>query len=150
MTPSDNYFTISPHNLALLHSTLLHSYPVPLNEKQDWRIVTQSLLKSGRRFRRCPKPTVDSPITNKPAGRPIRSSRSRPGPRQSPSHQITCPLALHTHYYSRSSIWRDLSNITPRHKKPIFSDPNELICYVFHVFWPPTQKTKRTKTDIIG
>ena len=32
MTPSDNYFTISPHNLALLHSTLLHSYPVPLND----------------------------------------------------------------------------------------------------------------------
>ena len=31
MTPSDNSFTISPHNLALLHSTLLHSYPVPLN-----------------------------------------------------------------------------------------------------------------------
>ena len=30
MTPSDNSFTISPHNLALLHSTLLHSYPVPL------------------------------------------------------------------------------------------------------------------------
>ena len=31
MTPSDNYFTISPHNLALLNSTLLHSYPVPLS-----------------------------------------------------------------------------------------------------------------------
>ena len=31
MTPSDNSFTISPHNLALLHSTLLHSYPVPLS-----------------------------------------------------------------------------------------------------------------------
>ena len=33
MTPSDNSLTISPHtcNLALLHSTLLHSYPVPLN-----------------------------------------------------------------------------------------------------------------------
>ena len=30
MTPSHNSFTISPHNLALLHSTLLHSYPVPL------------------------------------------------------------------------------------------------------------------------
>ena len=30
VTPSDNSFTISPHNLALLHSTLLHSYPVPL------------------------------------------------------------------------------------------------------------------------
>ena len=30
MTPSDNSFTISPHNLALLHYTLLHSYPVPL------------------------------------------------------------------------------------------------------------------------
>ena len=30
MTPSDNSFTILPHNLALLHSTLLHSYPVPL------------------------------------------------------------------------------------------------------------------------
>ena len=30
VTPSDNYFTISTHNLALLHSTLLHSYPVPL------------------------------------------------------------------------------------------------------------------------
>ena len=30
MTPSDNSFTISPHNLALLHSILLHSYPVPL------------------------------------------------------------------------------------------------------------------------
>ena len=30
MTPSDNSVTISPHNLALLHSTLLHSYPVPL------------------------------------------------------------------------------------------------------------------------
>ena len=29
LTPSDNSFTISPHNLALLHSTLLHSYPVP-------------------------------------------------------------------------------------------------------------------------
>ena len=28
VTPSDNSFTISPHNLALLHSTLLHSYPV--------------------------------------------------------------------------------------------------------------------------
>ena len=35
MTPSDNYFTISPHtcNLALLWSTLLHSYPVPLIDK---------------------------------------------------------------------------------------------------------------------
>ena len=32
MTPSDNSFTISPHNLALLHSTLLHSYPVPLKD----------------------------------------------------------------------------------------------------------------------
>ena len=32
MTPSDNSFTISPHNLALLHSTLLHSYPVPLTD----------------------------------------------------------------------------------------------------------------------
>ena len=32
MTPSDNSFTNSPHNLALLHSTLLHSYPVPLIE----------------------------------------------------------------------------------------------------------------------
>ena len=30
MTPSDNSFSISPHNLALSHSTLLHSYPVPL------------------------------------------------------------------------------------------------------------------------
>ena len=30
VTPSDNSFTISPHNLARLHSTLLHSYPVPL------------------------------------------------------------------------------------------------------------------------
>ena len=30
VTPSDNSFTISPHNLALSHSTLLHSYPVPL------------------------------------------------------------------------------------------------------------------------
>ena len=30
MTPSDNYFTISPHNLAPLRSTLLHSYPVHL------------------------------------------------------------------------------------------------------------------------
>ena len=30
VTPSDNYFTILPHNLALLHSTLLHSYSVPL------------------------------------------------------------------------------------------------------------------------
>ena len=33
MTPSDNSFTISPYNLALLHSTLIHSYPVPLNER---------------------------------------------------------------------------------------------------------------------
>ena len=32
MTPSNNSFTISAHNLALLHSTLLHSYPVPLTE----------------------------------------------------------------------------------------------------------------------
>ena len=31
VTPSHNSFTISPHNLALLHSTLLHSYPVPLS-----------------------------------------------------------------------------------------------------------------------
>ena len=30
VTPSDNSFTISPHNSALLHSTLLHSYPVHL------------------------------------------------------------------------------------------------------------------------
>ena len=30
MTPSDNSFTSLRHNLALLHSTLLHSYPVPL------------------------------------------------------------------------------------------------------------------------
>ena len=30
VTPSDNSFTISPHNLAFLHSTLLHSSPVPL------------------------------------------------------------------------------------------------------------------------
>ena len=36
VTPSDNYFTISPYNLAFFPSTLLHSYPVPLiktNEK---------------------------------------------------------------------------------------------------------------------
>ena len=26
VTPSDNSFIISPHNLALLHSTLLHTY----------------------------------------------------------------------------------------------------------------------------
>ena len=29
VTPSDKYFTISPHNLSLLHSTL-HAYSVPL------------------------------------------------------------------------------------------------------------------------
>ena len=32
MTPSDNYLTISSHNLELLHSAILHSYPVPLHE----------------------------------------------------------------------------------------------------------------------
>ena len=26
------FFTITPHNLALLHSTLRHSYPVPLRK----------------------------------------------------------------------------------------------------------------------
>ena len=31
VTPSYNSFTISPHNLALLHSTLLHSYSVLLS-----------------------------------------------------------------------------------------------------------------------
>ena len=36
MTPSDNYLTISPHNLALLHSTLLHSYPVPLIYQSEY------------------------------------------------------------------------------------------------------------------
>ena len=30
LTSSDNSFTISPHNSALLHSIFLHSYPVPL------------------------------------------------------------------------------------------------------------------------
>ena len=30
VTPSNNSLTISLHNLALLHSALLHSYPVPL------------------------------------------------------------------------------------------------------------------------
>ena len=48
VTPSHNSFTISPHNLALLHSTLLHSYlallhstllhsyPVPLSLTQSF------------------------------------------------------------------------------------------------------------------
>ena len=44
MTPSDNSFTISPHNLALLHSTLLHSYPVPLTK------VVPDNLKACPRF----------------------------------------------------------------------------------------------------
>ena len=35
--PSDNSFTISPHNLARLHSTLLHSYPVPLRRNVERR-----------------------------------------------------------------------------------------------------------------
>ena len=39
VTPSHNYFIISPHNLALLHSTLLHSYPVPLR-----RILSDGLI----------------------------------------------------------------------------------------------------------
>ena len=44
MTPSDNYFTISPHNLALLHSTLLHSYPVPLNWPKFELVTLRNIL----------------------------------------------------------------------------------------------------------
>ena len=41
VTPSDNSLTISPHNLTLLHSTLLHSYPVPL--KYYWMYETSNM-----------------------------------------------------------------------------------------------------------
>ena len=49
MTPSDNSFTISPHNLALLHSTRLHSYPVPLMHNGNgilnhWSFIVHALL----------------------------------------------------------------------------------------------------------
>ena len=33
VTPSDNYFTISPHNLALLHSTLSTLLPSTFKEE---------------------------------------------------------------------------------------------------------------------
>ena len=44
VTPSDSSFTISPHNLVLLHSILLHSYPVPLMKKHIPYRPTKSLL----------------------------------------------------------------------------------------------------------
>ena len=38
--------TISPHNLALLHSTLQHSYPVPLITIKTYNIVSFHFLNS--------------------------------------------------------------------------------------------------------
>ena len=42
-TPSDNSFTISPHNLALLHSTLLHSY-IPSTFKDDCQMANPTIM----------------------------------------------------------------------------------------------------------
>ena len=43
VTPSDNSFTISPHSLAFLHSTLLHSCLaaiIPYTKSSDITFVT--------------------------------------------------------------------------------------------------------------
>ena len=60
VTPSHNYFTISPHNLALLHSTLLHSYPVPLTRDLEKRIKATEM----RCFRRLLGISYNDHITN--------------------------------------------------------------------------------------
>ena len=60
VTSSDNSFTISPHNLALLHSTLLHSNPVPL------RVCSSALLK-----RAVPEGYLNAPRVNHTRAEPV-------------------------------------------------------------------------------
>ena len=60
------------------------------------------------------------------------------------SISFTCPLALHTHYYSRSSIWRDLSNITPDIRSHLLrSQWIDLLC--FPCFLATDTKNKKNK-----
>ena len=85
MTPSDNSFTISPHNLALLHSTLLHSYPVPLRTvnlifpkiapklAQDFKEKVMKACGAKKKF--CEIIARNAPLPPPPSPGPFRVNR---------------------------------------------------------------------------
>ena len=68
MTPSDNYsFTISPHNLALLHSTILPSIPLTLPCRGKFskeRHSTRTPCNHQNRSENCNRPTTTDNIAS--------------------------------------------------------------------------------------